>query len=180
MVSIKTTIRYAINVIYSQIKLVCSRNRIRIGNPNLLSGGCKIICKQNGKITIGSHITNRGRQFLICEQGDLIIGSGCFFNDGCSITCLNKINIGEGCSFGNNVVIVDHDHDYKKQKGFLTSEIFIGKNVWVGANSVILRGVSIGDNSVIAAGTIVKHGVYPNYSMIRSDITTICNEISHC
>lgn len=55
----------------------------------------------------------------------------------------------------------DHDHDFRVANGknegkYKVSPIVIGDNVWIGANSVILRGSKIGNNSVIGAGTIIK------------------------
>ena len=51
--------------------------------------------------------------------------------------------------------------------GYKASPVSIGNNVWVGANSVILRGVEIGDNCVVAAGTVVTKGSYPANTLIR-------------
>lgn len=59
---------------------------------------------------------------------------------------------------------MDHDHDYRTSGGikelqYKKNPIQIGSNVWIGANSVILRGVKIGDNVVVAAGSIVKEDI---------------------
>ena len=89
---------------------------------------------------------------------------------------MEQITIGDYCKFGNNLVIVDHDHNYKdcgiKKKDsqeFLTAPIKIGNNVWVGANVVILRGTDIGDNCVIAAGSVVKGTVLPNTLFVKGE-----------
>lgn len=71
---------------------------------------------------------------------------------------------------GPNVLIYDHDHDYKAEGGvfslkYKTSPVTIGNNVWIGANCVILRGTSIGDNCVIGGGCVLK-GEYPSNSVI--------------
>lgn len=77
------------------------------------------------------------------------------------ITCIDHITIGDGCQFGQNVVIVDHDHNFRNEGegALISSPITIGNNVWVGANCVILRGVTIGDNAVIAAGSVIHDDV---------------------
>ena len=65
--------------------------------------------------------------------------------------------------FGQNVLLFDHDHDYKKNiKNFIRSSITIGDNVWIGANCIILKGVKIGNNVVIAANTTVKEDIPDN------------------
>ncbi len=57
--------------------------------------------------------------------------------------------------------MVDHDHD-TVNGGFVSAPIKIGDNVWIGANSVILKGVTIGNNAIIAAGSIVTKDVPAN------------------
>jgi acetyltransferase-like isoleucine patch superfamily enzyme len=111
-----------------------------------------------GQLIIGRNLQTRDKLNLIIDGGCLIIGNGCFFNYNCSITCMDSVRIGDGCTFANNVVIVDHDHDYKNtvEGKFIIAPVEIGKHVWVGANSVILKGSKIGDDSVIAAGSIVR------------------------
>ena len=60
-------------------------------------------------------------------------------------------------------MIFDHDHDYKNDmKKFIRKEITIGNNVWIGANTIILKGVKIGDNVVIAAGSIINKNLDSN------------------
>ena len=71
---------------------------------------------------------------------------------------------------GNNLVIVDNDHNYtekntdgrnKEISEYIKGDIVIGDRVWVGANSVILKGVTIGDDAVIGAGSVVRRDVLP-------------------
>lgn len=127
---------------------------------------------------IGSCNQNREKLYIgVHEEGKLTIGSHCFFNINSSITCLEYIEIGDNCKFGNNLVIVDHDHNFRaygnyshRTPEFLSSPIRIGNNVWVGANVTILRGTTIGDNCVIGAGSTVK-GDYPNNSIIIPNVT---------
>ena len=105
-----------------------------------------------------------GPLYLKAENdSQILIGDYCYFNHNCSITALNSIIIGDNCMFGNNVVIVDHNHLINKdkiaEKDFETSRVKIGNNVWIGANTVILQGIEIGDNSVVAAGAVVTKNI---------------------
>ena len=115
----------------------------------------------NGVIHLGERIQNRGILYVVCgKEAELCIGSHVFFNTNSSVTCLGKVEIGDYCKFGNNTVIVDHDHNYKNADSeYIVGDISIGNRVWVGANCVILRGARIGDDCVIAAGSIVKSDV---------------------
>lgn len=104
----------------------------------------------------------------------LSIKKGCFINCNVQIVSLEKILIGENVIVGPNVVIVDHDHDYKsidRKHKFVTSPIIIEDNVWIGANSVIMKGTIIGKNSVVAAGTVIK-GTFPDNSLIYQERET--------
>ena len=88
-------------------------------------------------------------------------------NHNCSITCAEEVTIGDACNIANNVVIVDHDHRFGKygvEDGLESTPVHIGKNVWIGANAVILKGVSIGDGAIIAAGAVVNHDI-PAYEI---------------
>ena len=119
----------------------------------------------SSRVQIEDGLSNRDSLEMRVEEGNLHIGKNCFFNLNCSITCADKIEIGDNCLFANNVVIVDHDHDYRNGQKLKKTPIFIGNNVWIGANCVILRGTYLGDNCVVGAGTILS-GVYKNNTKI--------------
>lgn len=123
----------------------------------------------NGLIRLGSYNQNRGDLYLVAQNGSLEIGDHCFFNTGCCITALESIKIGDNCKFGNNLVIVDHDHNFRKvsDSEFISSKIVIGNNVWVGANVTILRGTTIGDDCVIGAGSVVKGNIEPKSKIVQ-------------
>ena len=121
-----------------------------------------------GTLELSHSVFTRRCVSLRASGGQMKIGT-CFFNQGCSITCLKRIEIGDNCLFGPNVVIVDHDHDYhfintKRGSEYICKDVTIGENVVVGANTVILKGSIIGDNAMIGAGSIVS-GVVPANSI---------------
>ena len=121
----------------------------------------KLEIDKNASFVLGKKTQNRGYLYLGCkDKGCLEIGSHCFFNINSSITCMKHVKIGDYCKFGNNLVIVDHDHNFKGTgEEFSAAEINIGNYVWVGAGCIILKGVKIGDRAVIAAGSVVRKDV---------------------
>ena len=134
--------------------------------------------KRNIKFIVGKKFRIRNNvSFRIYNEGRVIVGNNCFFNDGCSINCQKKIEIGNNLICGQNVMFFDHDHDYKNDiNNFIRDEIKIGNNVWIGANCIILKGVTIGDNVVIAAGSIITKNVEKN-KMVYNKLNTIKNDI---
>ena len=119
----------------------------------------KILVKNRGSLSIGNYLKCRRNCMLLVTEGKLSIGSDCFMNNNVSITCLKSIKIEDNVQIGNNVVIVDHNHNYVNGSGFKTGNVTIRKNVWIGANSVILPNVEIGEGAVIAAGSIITKDV---------------------
>lgn len=90
---------------------------------------------------------------------------------GTSIAARTKsVIIGDGTMFGPNVTIVDFDghaawppENRRTDAGFEgDADVVVGKNVWVGMRSIILKGVTIGDNSVIGAGSVVTADIPPD------------------
>lgn len=123
----------------------------------------------DGKASFGKETVTRRNNTFRVEGGRLTIGDKCFFNEGVSITCKESIRIGDRTQIGNNVVMVDHDHaNHRKWDEYKTEPIVIGNNVWIGANSVILRGSKIGDNSIIGAGCIIKGEIPENSKVMQN------------
>ena len=154
-ISILRGLRYKIfyfKNIKSSIFFIQSRSKM-----DIFSKKCKIIIKPFVFI-------RRNTTIRIDHSGELIIGDKVFINDNCSINCIDRIEIGEYTKIGPGVSINDNDHNFRKTGNgrMLTGQVIIGKNVWIGANSVILRNTVIGDNAVIAAGSIVKGDVPAN------------------
>ena len=136
------------------------------------------VFSKKSKINIGKFVFIRKNTTIrIDDESTLDIGDHVFMNDNCNINCANKISIGSYTKIAPNVSINDHDHNYKGVEGgnLIKGEVIIGKNVWIGSNSVILRGTVIEDNAVVAAGSVVK-GHVPKESLFlnkRENITKL-------
>ena len=126
------------------------RHRLRLGKKSLIEVS-SIICTWHGDVIIedGSHL----------GAGDIVIG---------------PVIIGENSACGQHCFISGMSHQYEDdstnflEQGHKIDEVVIGKNVWIGSNSVVLPGVKIGDNSVVAAGSTVVSNV-PAYTVVAGE-----------
>lgn len=95
---------------------------------------------------------------------NITIGNHVFFNSGCKFQDQGGITIDDGALLGHNVVLATLNHCMipEQRANLEPAPIHIGKNVWIGANAMVLPGVTIGDGAVIAAGAIVTKDVPAN------------------
>lgn len=92
------------------------------------------------------------------------VGKDVFINACCHFQDQGGIELGDGCLIGHNVVFatLNHDLNPENRASMHPAPIVLGKNVWVGSNSTILQGVTIGDGAIIAAGSVVTKDVAAN------------------
>jgi acetyltransferase-like isoleucine patch superfamily enzyme len=96
---------------------------------------------------------------------DIRVGRNVFINQNCTMYDLGGIDIGDDVMIGPNVSIVTSGHPIEpsRRRDFVTAKpIVIGRNVWIAAGVTIIGGVTIGENSVVAAGAVVTRDVPPN------------------
>lgn len=111
----------------------------------------------------------KGALFSLKDDGKLRIGSYFYINHYSIIDCNYNITIGNRVQIGPHCYITDFDHDlvvdlnrafHRGAKKF--ASVVIEDNVWIGAGVIILKGVRIGKNAVIGAGSVVKHDIPSN------------------
>lgn len=135
------------------------------------------------KILWGKNVTFRaGFSLSIDGDGKVTIDDDCFFNNNCSINCLQSVSIGKGSVFGENVKIYDHNHRFAdfsipiKVQGYSIGKVSIGDHCWIGSNVVILKGSQIEDNCVIGAGCIVN-GFVPQGTIVKCNNELVYEKI---
>lgn len=142
-------------------------NRVSIGAQCNLSFPFSIKCHKKASLQIGNNFKARSNFCInLSEEGNLKIGNNVFFNRGCSINCRANVTVGDNCIFGENVLVYDHDHCFDcnsgLKEGYVCRKIVIGEGCWIGAGTIILKGVTIGDNVLISAGSLVKRDIPSN------------------
>ena len=152
---------------------------------SLISPYSEITMDSGSKLTIGKKFKMRDGAKLRVRKGAYCkIGNNSSMNTNNIITCHECIEIGDDVQLSPNVQIYDHDHDFRAEGGvktgkFKTSPIKIGNNVWIGANSIILRGTQIGDNCVIGAGCVVKDIIPENKLLVQKRTSSILINIEN-
>lgn len=163
---------------YAILKLENGK-RFKASFPAIMSPLTEVTVEGKSELHIGKKLKmHNGAKIRVRRGGKLEIGKNFGMSNGCVVTAYEHIKIGDNVMLGPNVLIYDQDHDYRAEGGvaamkFKTAPITIGNNVWIGANTIILRGTTIGDNCVIGGGSVIK-GIYPaNTLMIQKRETRI-------
>ena len=118
-------------------------------------------------VTAADGVSFCGRSWVY-GRGNLQIGSGTWLSPGVIIHTHKDadIVIGDRCDIGHGVEFIPGGHeigDHSRRAGAGTARsITIGNGCWIGAKSIILGGVNIGEGSVVAAGSLVRQDVPPN------------------
>ncbi|MBR2081517.1 MAG: acyltransferase [Elusimicrobiaceae bacterium] len=170
-----------ISVLYSFIRLCVMKlfhgRKLQVQLVERFSPNVVLEMEKGAKVTLGKCVRAHSGCKIKTRKGAVLeIGDDVHLNYNCIIVCRKHISIGEGTEFGPSVYIYDHDHDYKsglKKQLFKEGDIRIGKNCWIGANTIILRGVNIADDCIIAAGSIITKDIPKNSIVVQRRETEI-------
>lgn len=111
----------------------------------------------NGEFSVGY-----GTDIRIFDNAELKLGSG-YFNGFVQIICAKKIELGNNVVIARDVIIRDTDgHHLSGKEHQMEKEVKIEDNVWIGTRTIIMKGVTIGEGAVVAAGSIVTKDVPPH------------------
>ena len=168
--------REACAVFLSLFRGQCWRIRCRLFSSRFKIGkGFRVVRRfvpsGPGKIVIGDNVISDGGPhpvtlFTHSPEAEIHIGNNVFLN-GSRFGCTQRIEVGDDCILGDCRIFDTDMHSiwpdrHSKEAVVATAPVKIEKNVWIGAASLILKGVTIGENSVIGAGSVVVRDVPPN------------------
>jgi len=188
---IKQALKRFLSTIIIKLKYIYEEDKLKIiyNNPNISVGeGVTIeeyfsanLPADNFSIKIGSYVRiKKYCSILLLPKAELNIDGGVFFNNYCTVNCVEKISIGENTMFGEGVKLYDHNHTINRNNNslavvkdqFETAPIYIGKNCWIGSNVTILKGVTLGDNVVIGANNLIHQSI-PDNTVVKMKIDYI-------
>ncbi len=134
-------------------------------------------------LSIGDRVLIRDYAYISAGYNTVVIEPNAGIGHGVWIGGTAPITIGANSMVGMYTVVISSNHDYSRTTvPFYTGQecgarISIGRNVWIGANCTILPGVVVGDNAVVAAGSVVVEKVEP-YTMVAGNPAGFVKTIS--
>jgi acetyltransferase-like isoleucine patch superfamily enzyme len=141
----------------------------------LQTDGLCFICP-HVQLEIGRHATLRiGRWAWIghgCKirvhEGTVEIGAKTVIGQECTISAFQHVSIGRECILADRVMLIDFDHGVTeverpiRLQGIYKRDTRVGHNVWIGYGACVLRGITVGDNSVVGTSAVLTHDVPAN------------------
>jgi acetyltransferase-like isoleucine patch superfamily enzyme len=103
-----------------------------------------------------------------CHEGRVEIGDKTVFGQECTVSAYQRVRIGQQCVIADRAMFIDFDHGVTeierpiREQGIYKRDTVVGSNVWVGYGACVLRGVRVGDNSVIGTNSVVTDDVPAN------------------
>ncbi|MEZ5645265.1 MAG: acyltransferase [Burkholderiaceae bacterium] len=165
MNSLSSRLAKLLRIARSKFALASARLRLRAGTlPSdlNLARGVVLAATDGGSVRFGVGTSIDRNATLIAKHGTLNFDAGAYIGIGAIIVCRSSIKVGRNALFAEYVTIRDQDHTIaptgdKGRVGFTTSPIVIGDNVWLGAKVTVIQGVTIGNNVVVGANSVVTH-----------------------
>lgn len=108
---------------------------------------------------VGSRV---GTPLTVVRPHKVNIGKNVVVMPGCLMMSAGGITIDDGAMIAANVQLISNNHDLYERQVITCKPVHIGKNAWIGAGATILPGVTIGDNAVVGAASVVTKDVAPD------------------
>jgi acetyltransferase-like isoleucine patch superfamily enzyme len=142
--------------------------RWRSDGPFFLGRGLELKIEPRGEIRFGRFVWIGDGTKIRCHEGVVEIGEKTVMGQECTISAYQRVRIGSECVIADRAMFIDFDHGIVeverpiRSQGIYKRDVEVGNNVWIGYGACILRGVSVGDNSVIGTNSVVTKDVPAN------------------
>ena len=121
-----------------------------------------------GRVDFGRFVWIGDKTKIRCHEGRVEIGEKTVIGQECTISAYQHVRIGEQCVIADRAMFIDFDHGVVeverpiRQQGIYKRDVVVGSNVWIGYGACVLRGVSVGDNSIVGTNSVVTKDVPAN------------------
>lgn len=141
---------------------------LRVKGKVFLGPGCDVVLAPGSKVQLSSvHISPRVT--IAAGPGATIVIEDSFVGPGAVLAAQQDLRVGQGTKIAEMVVIRDANHDHTaplREMRFRSSPVDIGRDVWLGAGSIVLAGAHVGDGATVGAGAVVTGDVPPGATVV--------------
>jgi acetyltransferase-like isoleucine patch superfamily enzyme len=133
-----------------------------------LGRGLELQIARRGRIELGRFVWIGDGTKIRCHEGVVEIGAKTVIGQECTISAYQRVRIGEQCVIADRAMFIDFDHGVVeversiREQGIYKRDVEVGSNVWIGYGACILRGVRVGDNSIVGTNSVVTRDVPAN------------------
>jgi acetyltransferase-like isoleucine patch superfamily enzyme len=123
---------------------------------------------RRGRVEFGRFVWIGDGTKIRCHEGVVEIGAKTVMGQECTISAYQRVRIGEQCVIADRAMFIDFDHGVVeverpiRVQGIYKRDVEVGSNVWIGYGACILRGVRVGDNSIVGTNSVVTRDVPAN------------------
>jgi acetyltransferase-like isoleucine patch superfamily enzyme len=123
---------------------------------------------KKGSIRFGRFVWIGDDSKIRCHEGEVEIGEKTVMGQECTISAYQRVRIGQQCVIADRAMFIDFDHGVVevdrpiRLQGIYKRDVEVGSNVWIGYGACILRGVRVGDNSIVGTNAVVTKDVPAN------------------
>ena len=133
-----------------------------------LGRGLELQIARRGRVEFGRFVWIGDGTKIRCHEGVVEIGAKTVMGQECTISAYQRVRIGEQCVIADRAMFIDFDHGVVeversiRKQGIYKRDVEVGSNVWIGYGACILRGVRVGDNSIVGTNSVVTRDVPAN------------------
>jgi acetyltransferase-like isoleucine patch superfamily enzyme len=152
---------------YALLKLRYGR-RLRTDGLCFVCPGVRLEIGRNATLRIGRWAWIGDGSKIRVHEGEVSIGAKTVMGQECTISAYQHVEIGRECIVADRVMLIDFDHGVVeverpiRLQGIYKRDVRVGHNVWIGYGACILRGVTVGENSIVGTSTVVTRDVPEN------------------
>lgn len=145
-------------------------HHIKLGRGVKIHADASVDASRSPGVIFGNGVTINRYAYIQGGKGGVRLGNGVEINNFSIINGTGSVDIGDQTLIGPGVRIISYQHQTARDSPIYSQPvdakpIKIGRDVWLGANAIILAGVTIGDGAVVAAGAVVRQDV-PAYAIV--------------
>ena len=144
------------------------RGRLKTDGMAFVGPGVKFEIGPGATVHLGRFSWIGHGSKIRCHEGEVHIGAKTVIGQECTISAFQHVSIGRECILADRVMLIDFDHGVVetdrpvREQGIYKRDVRVGNNVWIGYGAAFLRGVTVGDNSVIGTYAVVSRDVPAN------------------